>query len=103
VMPFWVGWVFDTPTDITKYRFFSGIDGIRGPDAWKVEYSDDGAAWTALHTVTGQGYTYAGSWYTSPTIASAGAHRYWRVNMTAGAGSQPYNIGFFSVEFWSLH
>ncbi len=63
----------------------STSDAATAPADFSIDYSDDGIAWTTVSTQSGLAWT-AGE-IKRFTWASAGAHAYWRIRVSATAGS----------------
>lgn len=90
-LPKWVGYDFGAGNakDIVELRMRSHSDWVdRMPSAFEFQYSDDGASWTTLWTMNGQGANWSSAAYTTFT----GNTRYddpgikacfWRVRATA--------------------
>lgn len=60
----------------------------RQPKNWTIEWSDDGLAWTVSDTVSEQT-----AWRYDETrtfLVTGGAHKYWRMNITANNGDGTY-------------
>ena len=84
--PQWVGYDFGTPQTIRSYGVTSAINYAEwDPSAWQLLGSNDNIHWTTLDTKTGQVFPYRLQMLTYP-IASPGAYRYYRLNITANAG-----------------
>ena len=81
--------------DITSANDVPGRD----PRDWQLQGSNDGSSWTAVDTRTGQG-SFPNRYQTiSFTVASPGAYRYYRLNVTAnngGSGTQLSELAMFS-------
>jgi hypothetical protein len=78
---------------ITQYRVTSANDApARDPRDWVLEASNDGASWAALDTRSGQ--TFADRLTTNTyALANSTAYRYYRLRVTANAGSTETNLG----------
>src|SRR5690606_20218197 len=88
---------FVTGADVTKYRIRARADAADGaPKDWTLECSDDGSTWTVAHTVTGQ-TAWAPGEVREFTLPSVGAHRVWRLNISANNGRSTINIA--EIEF----
>lgn len=76
---------------IKRYAIASGNDVPgRDPKDWQFQGSNDAATWTTLDTESNQTFLNRGQWETYP-IASPGAYRYYRLNITANNGD-PYGL-----------
>ena len=97
----WTQMFFDAAHDMTSCTIM-----MQSPDrAFKdftFQYSDNGSSWTTVRTVTGETWTgFFGDKEKNYSWTSAGAHRYWRINVTAtshGAlGVGCYNIRWLNA------
>ncbi len=63
----------------------------QAPKDFTIEYSDDGSSWTTVATVTGEAgwFGYERKVY---SWAAAGAHTYWRINVSARNGGTSLTI-----------
>jgi len=85
--PFWSGVQFVAPVDVRKiWLHFRWNEAIADyPSAFSLDYSDDGVGWTALQSwgsITIKDLVVKEFIVTN---ASAGAHSFWRINVTAKA------------------
>ena len=58
----------------------------------KIQYSDNGSAWSDAHTWAIGQTSYNAGVQTSPTFASVGAHRYWRLLANGNPASSYWNV-----------
>lgn len=69
------------------------------PNAFVLEWSDDGTAWTAAQTYTGQ-TAWTGSQVRSFDVSSApGTHKWWRLRFTANNGGTTLDVA--EVNFYT--
>lgn len=87
--------------DITKYQITARADAADGaPKDWTLEYSDNGGTWTVADTVTGE-TGWANGETREFTLASVGAHRAWRLNISANNGRSTINIAEIAFDGYS--
>jgi hypothetical protein len=85
---------------IKRYSINSGNDlPDRDPENWQFQGSNDGSAWTTLDTQSNQsfGARYLGKAY---SLASPGAYRYYRLNVTANNGNTT-SLQLSELGLWS--
>lgn len=58
-----------------QYSTVSGLGAAQWPNAWSVEYSDDGSSWSAHATINPAQVSTLQTF----AISSGGSHRYWRL------------------------
>ena len=75
-----------------------GDSGARGPAAFELQRSEDGAAWLRVQAWTGQVWPTAKMRRTYPVTGTASASRFWRVVITATAGADPLDINDVSFH-----
>ena len=86
-LPAWVAYEFAAPADIQQVLLGSGSSDTQTPADYTVDYSDDGAAWTTLITVTGD-TDWPGKelqrLLNDPNLPADTdpGHRYWRLEVT---------------------
>lgn len=81
----WIQIQLPVATVINRYRFRGdGATAGRTANNWTLQGSNDGVAFTTLHTVTA-GSPGATAYYTSPLIGNVTAYLYYRINVTATA------------------
>lgn len=82
----YIGQDFGTPVYIGRMTLQNSTGANRAPTSVLVQYSDDGAAWTAAGTYSHSAAASASSTFDVP---DSGAHRYWRIlangNVAGGA------------------
>jgi len=72
---------------IKRYAITSGNDvPARDPKDWQLQGSNDGSAWTAVDSRTGQASFPIRQQTITYDVASPGAYRYYRLNVTANNG-----------------
>lgn len=87
VTPQWIQLQFPSAVIINRYRFRGdGSNANRTANNWTLQGSNDGIAFTTLHTVTA-GSPGATAYYTSPLIGNTTAYLYYRINVTATAAT----------------
>jgi len=78
--------------DLSRYAIRARHDAAAGaPKDWTLEYSDDGITWAVAHTVTGE-TGWSNGERREYGFASAGAHAFWRLNVTAGNSVNTVNV-----------
>lgn len=101
----WLAYAYQVPglasTNVginpSKYSVRARNDASNGaPKDWTLEYSNDNISWSVAHTVTNQ-TSWANGERREFSFASVGAHRYWRLNVTANNGRATLNIA--ELEF----
>ena len=87
------------PLVVVGYAITGVSGGVvdRNPSAWKFQGSADGATWVTLDTQTGVTWSSAGE-TKSYTAANATRYLYYRLNITANAGSSDT----LSLQEWAL-
>lgn len=71
------------PIEVKEIVYGTDTVATRTPSAFVVEWSDDGTSWTAASTFSGVTTGWAASVDRRFAVAASGAHRWWRVRMTA--------------------
>lgn len=93
----WLKWTSSGTIDVTSYALTARTsEGNRAPKNFTLEYSDDDSAWTAADTrtnITG----WASQETRAFSFASVGAHKYWRINVTAVDGGSFLGICSFRL------
>ena len=92
----WVGYHFSTAFNVVKYRFRGA--GAHESRSWRLQYSDNGIAWSDADVVSGQ--NIGAVYYTSGVLASVGAHAYWRIYWDGS--DDILNLEIATVEFWAI-
>lgn len=84
----WVKIEFAEPIVISSYTLVSSFDALQDPQSWSLEYSDDGLAWTLLHTKN-ESFPQRNYPLNNRTGLSGGSqgHKYYRFSFTS-SGSQ---------------
>jgi hypothetical protein len=84
---------------IKRYTVTSADDvPARDPKDWQLQGSNDGLAWTTLDTRSNQSFAVRFEAHAYP-VASPGAYRYYRLNVTANGGdgsTQLSELGLFT-------
>lgn len=98
----WIGQDFGTNKTITKYtiRARGASEFVdQNLKSWTLQYSDNGSSWTTAHTGTAASWqpaerrTYVAWSFAGGAAPSYGAHRYWRINITANQGNPVTSVG----------
>lgn len=90
-----LGVEFSKPIEIRKAllaSYFSSTQTDRSIKDFHIQYSDDGVAWTTDTTVTGQTAWQGGEYRSFSLSGTAGAHRFWRVYVTANNGDTAFTV-----------
>jgi hypothetical protein len=87
---------------VRRYTVISSSDLVgRDPKNWQFQGSNDAMAWTTLDTQSNQAYAQRFEMKTF-TVASPGAYRYYRLNVTANNGDPGFlglsEFGLFAVK-----
>jgi hypothetical protein len=87
---------------VERYSVISANDRVpRDPKDWEFQGSNDGSSWTTLDTQSDQMFPDR-YWLKSYPIASPGAYRYYRLNITANNGDNDFvdlaEIGLFTSK-----
>ncbi|QQQ00885.1 hypothetical protein [Lysobacter enzymogenes] len=86
------------PAAIRAITLGIGDNGARGPAAFELQRSDDGAAWSRVQAWTGQVWPTARMRRTYPITGAPAAARFWRVLITATAGADPLEVNDVSFH-----
>lgn len=103
-LPSYIGCRFVTAVDIRRLEIEAPDSTAGGlidatPDAFSLDYSDDGIAWTTLQSFNfGSGNGVRKSF--SVTAGSPGARLYWRINITTNNGNADFT-SIAELEFQS--
>ena len=96
-LPLWVGCRLNIATQVVKVAIMGDIGTpTYCPKDFTIDWSDDGSAWTTALTVTNQ-INWGSYERRTYDITPAGAHAYWRVNVTAKNGGSYTSMN--EVEF----
>ena len=88
----WIRAQYSGLITFTSYSVRARHDANNGtPKDWTLEYSDDGSSWETAHTVTNE-TGWADGEQRAFSNPYAGAHEYWRLNITANNGRSTINI-----------
>lgn len=71
-------------TEVRAFSIWNGNLIANSPAAFGLQWSDDGSTWTTAQSWSGQAWTQTYQRRDFALTSSAGAHLYWRVNITAG-------------------
>jgi hypothetical protein len=97
-LPLWIGCQTPTPFTPTKVLITGAALSAECPNAFTIDWSNDGSSWTTHQTVTGEAnwIEAATNGYSGETrsyaIAGAPAKSYWRINVTAKNGGTNITI-----------
>ncbi|ALN83073.1 hypothetical protein [Lysobacter antibioticus] len=86
------------PTSVKAVTLGIGDSGARGPAAFELQRSDDGAAWGRVQAWVSQTWPTAKMRRSYPVSGTVPAARYWRVVITATAGADPLEINDVSFH-----
>jgi hypothetical protein len=87
----WLQYDLGHTETVLRYTLISADVASRDPKDWQFQGSNDGVNWTTLDTQSGQVFA-SRLQQNSYTIASPGAYRYYRLNVTSNNGDI-YNTG----------
>nr|WP_229482148.1 alginate lyase family protein [Massilia sp. JS1662] len=98
----WLQYDLGHTETVQRYTVISANDKIgRDPKDWQFQGSNDGVNWTTLDTQTGQAFANRFQ-LNSYTIASPGAYRWYRLNITSNNGDTSFTdlaeIGLFAAK-----
>jgi hypothetical protein len=87
---------------VQRYTVISSTDLVgRDPKDWQFQGSNDGVNWTTLDTQSGQAFAYRIQ-QKSYTVASPGAYRWYRLNITSNNGDSTFTtlseIGLYAAK-----
>lgn len=72
------------PTAVRGVAIWCGSSTNQAPRDFALEWSDNGTTWSVAQSWSAQTWSAANQRRDFVTTASAGAHKYWRLNVTAG-------------------
>lgn len=91
-LPWYMQWQCNTPVRAAQYVLTSGGDApTRDPKNWKLEGSDDAAAWTLLDTRTNEVFAGRNEARTFD-IPTQGIYRYYRLTISTLNGSTAFQL-----------
>ncbi len=98
----WLQYDLGHTETVQRYTVISANDKIgRDPKDWQFQGSNDGVNWTTLDTQSGQAFANRFQ-LNSYTIASPGAYRWYRLNITSNNGDTGFTdlaeIGLFAAK-----
>jgi hypothetical protein len=86
------------PTSVRAMTLGIGDSGARGPAAFALQRSDDGATWASVQAWSGQIWPTAKMRRTYPVTSTAPSARFWRVMITAATGVDPLEVNDVSFH-----
>jgi hypothetical protein len=94
----WLQYDLGHAETVQRYTVVSSFDKIgRDPKDWQFQGSNDGVAWTTLDTQAGQAFANRFQ-QNSYTVASPGAYRWYRLNITSNNGDTGFtDLGEFGL------
>jgi hypothetical protein len=98
----WLKYDLGHTETVQRYTVISANDKVgRDPKDWQFQGSNDGVTWTTLDTQSGQAFANRFQ-LNSYTIATPGAYRYYRLNITSNNGDTSFvdlaEIGLFAAR-----
>ncbi|MCS0630823.1 alginate lyase family protein [Telluria mixta] len=98
----WLQYDLGHTETVQRYTVISANDKIgRDPKDWQFQGSNDGVNWTTLDTQSGQAFANRFQ-LNSYTVASPGAYRWYRLNITSNNGDTGFTdlaeIGLFAAK-----
>ena len=86
--PFWAVWRYHAPFVADRFIFATANDNASSPrrmgDGWTLSGSNDGVAWTVLHTGTRDAYSNLNHTFFYVALDNPGAFSYYRLESLAG-------------------
>ncbi|WP_408951551.1 hypothetical protein [Lysobacter sp. Hz 25] len=86
------------PAAVKTVTLGIGDTGARGPAAFELQRSDDGAAWSRVQAWSGQTWPTAKMRRSYPVTSTSTPARFWRVLLTATAGGDPLEVNDVSFH-----
>ena len=86
------------PVSVRAVTLGIGDSGARGPAAFELQRSDNGAAWSTVQGWSGQTWPTARARRTFIVSAASPTARHWRVQVTATAGAGPLEVNDVSFH-----
>jgi hypothetical protein len=98
----WLQYDLGHTETVQRYTVISSGDKVqRDPKDWQFQGSNDGVTWTTLDTQSGQAFANRLQ-LNSYTVASPGAYRYYRLNITSNNGDSTFTdlaeFGLFAAR-----
>jgi hypothetical protein len=99
----WLKYDLGHTETVQRYTVISSTETRTGrdPKDWQFQGSNDGVTWTTLDTQSGQVFANRQQ-MNSYTIATPGAYRYYRLNITSNNGDTGFvalsEIGLFAAK-----
>lgn len=85
-------------TEVRSFALVSSFIASQTPSEFGLQWSDDGSSWTTAQSWSGQSWTAAYQRRDYVLTSSAGAHRYWRINITAGNSTMCLSQAFLYAD-----
>jgi hypothetical protein len=98
----WLKYDLGHTETVQRYTVISANDKVeRDPKDWQFQGSNDGTSWTTLDTQSGQAFANRFQ-LNSYTVATPGAYRYYRLNITSNNGDTSFvdlaEFGLFAAK-----
>jgi hypothetical protein len=97
----WLKYDLGHTETVQRYTLISADVATRDPKDWQFQGSNDGVNWTTLDTQAGQVFANR-TQMNSYTVATPGAYRYYRLNVTSNNGDTTFTavaeLGLFAVK-----
>jgi hypothetical protein len=98
----WLKYDLGHTETVQRYTVISSTDLVpRDPKDWQFQGSNDGVTWTTLDTQSGQAFANRIQ-MKSYTVATPGAYRYYRLNITSNNGDSSFTtlseIGLYAAK-----
>jgi hypothetical protein len=98
----WLKYDLGHTETVQRYTVISANDKVgRDPKDWQFQGSNDGVTWTTLDTQSGQAFANRFQ-LNSYTVATPGAYRYYRLNITSNNGDTGFvdlaELGLFAAK-----
>lgn len=85
-------------TEVRAFSLWTGNTTTNTPRDFALQYSDDGSSWTTAQSWSSQTWSQSYQRKDYVLTSSAGAHLYWRLNITAGNTS---TIALCELRLWN--
>lgn len=85
-------------TEVRAFSLWVGNSTTNTPRDFGLQWSDDGSSWTTAQSWTSQSFTSTYQRKDYVLTSSAGAHLYWRINITAGNTA---TLNLTEVRLWN--
>lgn len=85
-------------TEVRAFSLWLSSSTANTPRDFALQYSDDGSSWTTAQSWSSQAWTQAYQRRDYVLTASAGAHLYWRLNITSGNAA---TVALSELRLWN--